>query len=179
MEKCTGVAPATGDPPTRPAAGNVGNTTDPATLESKPGENTVAPANTINQTDLPTTNAVVVPRDDTPPRDRGRALRITGIAVAGVGGVSGVVAVLFALKARREADLVAGQPAGTRWDDALVDHERDGQDAQTRARVFTIIGAAAVVTGGALWWYGRGRSRVSVDIALGVHAREVSVSCAF
>lgn len=177
MEKCAGVVPATGDAPTPPADANVRGTTDPIAPGASGNEST-------NPTFASTTTSVApldtpVTRADDTSRDRGRTFRIAGIAVAGAGGVSGVVGLLFAVSARREADVVEGQRAGTTWDDNLSGHQRDGRDAQTRARIFTIVGAAALVTGGALWWYGRGRSRVNLDVAIGGHASEVSVSCAF
>lgn len=174
MEKCAGVEAAASDPPAPPTNAN----TDPVTPSAQPGEGTADPANpNAAAVTSPTVNAPIAWSEET--RDRGRAFRITGIAVAGAGGVAGVVGVVFALRARHEADVVAGQPAGTIWNDTLGDHQRDGRNAQTRARVFTIIGAAAAVAGGVLWWYGRGQSRVNVDVALSGQASELSVSCVF
>ncbi len=175
MEKCAGVEAATSDP-----AGPPTNTSsDPVTPSAQPGEGTALQeqSNAAATSPSPMVNAPIAWSEET--RDRGRAFRITGIAVAGAGGVAGVVGVVFALRARHEADVVEGQPAGTIWNDTLSDHQRDGRNAQTRARVFTIIGAAAVVAGGVLWWYGRGQSRVNVDVALSGQASELSVSCVF
>lgn len=174
MEKCAGVEPATSDPPAPPTTAN----TDPVTPSATPGQGTADPENSTTAAEVsPTVNAPIAWSEET--RDRGRAFRITGIAVAGAGGVAGVVGVVFALRARHEADVVEGQPAGTIWNDTLGDHQRDGRNAQTRARVFTTIGAAAVVAGGVLWWYGRGQSRVNVDVAISGQASELSVSCGF
>jgi hypothetical protein len=114
-----------------------------------------------------------------PAAARGRILRIAGIATAIGGGGAGVVALVSGLEARRKANQVAGQPPGTRWDPALVEVERDGRAAQTRARIFAVVSVAAVAAGATLWWIGRSRSRARIDIAVTPRQGEVSLSCAF
>ena len=109
----------------------------------------------------------------------GRPYRIAGLAIVGVGGISTIAAVVSVFSARRHADEVSSQRAGTTWSSTLADTERAGQAAQTRSRVLGAIAVAAVVGGGALWWYGRRESRVAIDVAVSPHQTDVSVSCAF
>ncbi len=162
MEKCAGIEPATGDvddksePPPKPLP--------------TPAPNTALPS-------VPPSVANTSPIDRY--ADRGRTFRIVGLSVAGTGVAAGAVAVLFALRARDKADELGGQPAGTTWSDTHVEAERTGRTAQTRARVFGVIGIAAAITGGGLWWYGRTRSHVRLDVASSGAATEVTLSCAF
>lgn len=171
MEKCAGVEPATADTSSAPPDPVEPQRADPVAPPP------VAPA--VERTDAPMRDGGTM-RDGGMTRDDGTTLRIAGIVVAGGGVVFGVAAAVYALRARDKERTVESQAAGTTWSPALTETERAGRSAQTRARVFGVLGAAAVITGGVLWWLGHRRSntRIDVDVARGGEA-EVSLICAF
>lgn len=159
MEKCAGIEPATGESVVEPG---------PA-VQPQPQPAPVAPP------------APVV----TPPvhvdayADRGKPLRIAGIATVGAGILAGGLAVVFAASARDKSNAIADQPIGTRFDPDLVQTESDGRGAQTRARIFGIAGLAAVGAGGALWWFGHQRANVRIEASLAPRHSQVVLTCAF
>ncbi len=164
MAKCAGVQPA-------------GDTTPVVSPIVPPAPAPDAPA----PVQPPTPPAPVVttpPPMDAPDTHPGRTLRIAGIVVASAGGLASVVAVVSAFTARSDANDVSGQNRGTEWGDALARTERDGQSAQTRARVFGVLGVAAIVTGGVLWWRGR-QAGVNLDVAITPNQTALGLSCAF
>nr|MBA3501819.1 hypothetical protein [Deltaproteobacteria bacterium] len=111
--------------------------------------------------------------------DQGRTLRLSGLAVASAGGIAGIIAVVYAVRASEKADDIAGRPVGTMWTNELEQIEADGKSAQTRARIFGVIGALGIAGGAAVWWYGRTKSNVRVDVAVAPHETQVSLSCVF
>jgi hypothetical protein len=108
----------------------------------------------------------------------GKWLKIAGYATAGLGIASGTFAIVSAVKAGDEANIVAHSPRGTIWD-TVASHQHAGQEAQTRARVSGAIGIAAAVGGGVLWWLGHSRESARVDVAIVPGATEMSFSCVF
>jgi hypothetical protein len=163
MQKCAGVPPATGDttpvPPVTP-------------IEPVPPPAEPPPPVVQQPPPQPTT------RVDTY-EDRGRTYRITGIALAGAGVASGLIAAVFAVRANSKSSDIEGQRPGTQWNPSLDQTERDGKSAQTNARVFTAIGIGALVGGTALYFYGRSQSSVRVDVQLAPQQSQVSLSCVF
>lgn len=157
--KCAGAQPASA-PDTVPGPAPVSPSAEPLTSVSQP------------VTSVPSTV-------DSGPATPGRKYRIAGLAIVGVGGISTIASVVSVFSARSHADTVSTQRTGTTWSSRLADTERDGQGAQTRARVFGAVAVAAIVGGGALWWYGRSQSRVAIELAVAPDQTEVSVSCAF
>jgi hypothetical protein len=157
MQKCVGVEPSTGDSATPPTP-----TGDPTTDSPRPPP-------------PPRPEPIETP----PSRDLGKRLRLIGIVVAGTGGVAGVITLMSAITARDRARTVENQLDGTTWSKGLGDTQRSGQEAETRAQVFGVIGIAAVATGGLLWWFGHQRSRARVDVAITPTDAKVGLSCAF
>lgn len=155
MGKCAGVEPAT---------------TDTTTPPIKP----IEPIKPIASKPEPLRKPI-----DTGETDPGRKFRISGILIVGVGGAAGIVALVSAFQANRKADEISGTQPGTEWDATLMQTDRDGKSAQTRSRIFGVIGAVAAVGGGVLWVYGRGTSRVRVGAAVTPAHSEVRLSCAF
>ena len=153
MAKCAGIAPATGD--TTPTTG-----TPPVRVEPPPTTTSPGTPETVDV-------------------DQGRTLRLSGLAVAGAGGIAGIIAIVYAVRASEKADDVAGRPAGSMWSKELDQIQADGQSAQTRARIFGVISAIGIAGGAAVWWYGRTKSSVKVDVALAPHETHVSLTCAF
>jgi hypothetical protein len=158
MAKCAGIAPATGD-------------TTPTTIQPTRGGDQ-PPSTTVATTTDPG-------QRDTVEVDQGRTLRLSGLAIAGAGGVATIIAIVYAIRANEKADDIGGRPAGTQWTPELEQLQSDGESAQTRSRIFTAIGAVGLVGGAALWYYGHTKSNVNVDIALAPHETHVSVTCAF
>ena len=111
--------------------------------------------------------------------DQGKNLRIAGIAVAGAGVVAGIAATVFAFEARSKANEIESKPAGTPWDKTLQGTQSDGKSAQTNARIFAVIGVAAAATGAALWFYGRSKSAVQVDLSVTPQSTQVGLTCDF
>ena len=106
-------------------------------------------------------------------------MRLAGVVTTGVGGAAGIAAIVYGMRAREHAAAIAGQPAGTPWSDALIDEQRAGRSAQTRARVLGVVSVAAAIAGASLWWFGRHRAHVQLDVAITPDHGEASVSCAF
>jgi tetratricopeptide (TPR) repeat protein len=158
MAKCAGIAPATGD--TTPA-----NALPPIAVEPAPPTPTPAPA---------------TPPPDTVEVDQGRTLRYSGLAIGGAGAVAGIIAIVYAVRASEKADEIADRPIGTAWSKELDQVQADGQSAQTRARIFGVIGAVGLLGGAAVWYYGRTKSNIKVDVAVAPRGdAHVSLSCAF
>lgn len=163
MAKCAGVEPATGD--TTP-------TTSTTTVQSTPPLSVIepAPSSAVSMSTAPR---------DTVEVDEGRTLRLSGIAIAGAGGVAGVIAIVYAVRASKKADEVSGRPEGGPWTKELEQTQTDGQSAQTRARIFGVVSALGAIGGAALWYYGHTKSSVRVGVAVVPHETHVSLSCVF
>ncbi|MCE9580571.1 MAG: hypothetical protein K8W52_46050 [Deltaproteobacteria bacterium] len=137
----------------------------------EPAEGEAAPS--------PVTAPAPVALPPPPPAPRGPRFRLASAISVGVGGAAAVTAAIYGFRAHDNASTIASQPAGTPWSPALDDAQRAGHAAATRARLFGVIGAAAIVTGGTLWWLGHRHARVQVDVAITPGHGEASVSCAF
>lgn len=97
-------------------------------------------------------------RDDPPPRP-GRTWRVAGvvIAAAGVGalGWSGVEA----YRARAAASDLEGLEPGTPWSDEQQQRWDQGERSDERALILGVVGGAALVTGGVVYWLGHRKGR--------------------
>jgi tetratricopeptide (TPR) repeat protein len=126
------------DAEARPEADSAGRRVDAANAaSSKPAR----PA-------APTTPATVVTAKPIAAPPPGRGLRIGGIAAGGTGLVALGIGVAFGLKARSISDQVSNAD--------MYDKSRDAQGhaAQRNMYLFTGVGAAALVTGGVLYYLG-------------------------
>lgn len=102
----------------------------------------------------PPAAAIAVPKDEPATRNDGRRLRYAGIgsfAVAGVGLVSGVIFTLLKQKAERD---VESQTAKSVPYSEISGTMSDGQTYATLQWVGYGVGAAALVTGGVLYYLG-------------------------
>lgn len=90
--------------------------------------------------------------DDAPTSTRGRSLRVAGLASTGVGLLAIVGGVKYHLDARSLSD----EFSNVTWSPELEQRFQDaeGEDAERNARLLYGIGAAAVVTGGVLYYIG-------------------------
>lgn len=94
--------------------------------------------------------------------DRGRGLRIGGLAAGGVGVAALGGATFFALRGR---SLKAEQDDATVYDPGVV---ADGEVANRNAVICAAIGGAALATGGILYYLGTRRAREPRVVALPV-----------
>ncbi|HET7500143.1 MAG TPA: hypothetical protein VFK02_04045 [Kofleriaceae bacterium] len=86
---------------------------------------------------------------------RGRRLRIAGLASGGAGVVAIGIGVVFGLKARSLSNEASS------WDTFDRDRDAQGKADERNLFVFTGIGAAALVTGGVLYYLGHRAERTS------------------
>jgi hypothetical protein len=91
--------------------------------------------------------------------DSGKTLRYAGLGVAGAGILSIVVGTKFGLDARSISTTLSNHD--TPWTDNEVRLDKEGEDAGKKMLLFTGIGAAALVGGGLLYYFGRSKSEES------------------
>ena len=161
MSKCTGIAPATGDTTPEVSPTPIPTPTPPP-VEPPPPAPMPTPA-----------------QPDTVDTDQGRTWRLSGIAIASAGGVAGAIGIVYALRASDRADQISSKPVGTTWTKELEQIQSEGKTAQTRSRIFGVVGVLGLASGAALWWYGHTKSSVKVDLAIAPHQTEVSLTCVF
>lgn len=87
----------------------------------------------------------------------GRGLRVAGLATAGLGLVGVGLGVKLGLDASRIQDDLEGQPEGTPW--TFDDLYAEGEAASRNMWISYGVGAAALVTGGVLYYLGRSGGR--------------------
>ena len=124
------------DAEARPEADGADRRVDAANAESGKPAPSAAPTS-----EEATAKPTVAPRP-------GRGLRIGGFAAGGTGLVAIGIGVVFGLKARSISDEVSNA--------VMYDKSRDAQGhaAQRNMYIFTGVGAAALVTGGVLYYLG-------------------------
>ncbi len=87
------------------------------------------------------------------PPSPGRGLRLAGMVSAGAGLVAIGVGVKFGLDARGISDDIDAHTEGE-WPEELLARQADGEAAQRNMFILTGVGAAAIVAGGALYYFG-------------------------
>jgi hypothetical protein len=85
--------------------------------------------------------------------DRARIYTFGALGAVGVGAIAIGIGVKFGLDAQAAADEVSGHTGP--WTDALIARDHDGHEANTKMLVLTGVGAAAIATGGVLYWLAR------------------------
>ena len=97
----------------------------------------------------------------------GGTRRVLGLGIAGAGGVALAVGAVFGVQARN--DWTKAKDEGGCNDNGQcmlqrgVDLVNDARTKSLRANVALGVGAVAVITGGLLWWTGRGAGRAEDD----------------
>ncbi len=114
------------------------------------------PAKTVEQAPVVVVAPPVV--KETEPVDRGKSLRIAGIAVGGAGLVSLGVGIYFGFKAKDISDQITNHPMSEMWPDEIEDLEDRGQAHENKQIIFMIAGGALVAGGVALYFIGRSRT---------------------
>jgi tetratricopeptide (TPR) repeat protein len=95
----------------------------------------------------------------------GRGLRIAGLVTAGAGLVALGAALHYGIEARKASDAISDNDEG--WTDSLLDRYDEGEAAETRMFVLSGVGAAALVTGGVLYYLGRRAGQAEASVTVG------------
>lgn len=117
----------------------------------------------------------------TPPVEHpGATMKVAGLATAAVGGALVITGIIFGqMASSAESDLNALNMGGT-WTQENQDTYDSGERNNTIAIVSLVVGGAAVVTGGALYFLGRSKeSSTSVAIVPTRGGTSVSVGWSF
>jgi hypothetical protein len=96
--------------------------------------------------------------------DRARIYTFGALGAVGIGAIAIGVGVKFGLDAKAAADDVSAHTGP--WTDAVIARDRDGHDANTKMLVLTGVGAAAIATGGVLYWFARSEHRQAERIRI-------------
>jgi tetratricopeptide (TPR) repeat protein len=129
--------------------------TEPVTTEPV----TTEPVTTEPVTTDPSGGSISQPMP--PPQKGGGGMKIAGLGVAGVGVIGLGVGVMFGVKARSAASDAEAIEMGQPWRPEIEDR---GEKASKNAKLFLIIGSAAVVTGGVLYFLGAKKSKESSSV---------------
>lgn len=100
----------------------------------------------------------------------GQGLRYAGLGLAATGLVSIAVGVKFGLDAQSIASCLTNYPASCdeqfppgQWTDEALLLEQEGKDAEFKMLLFTSVGAAVIIGGGALYYLGEQKRADSAD----------------
>lgn len=159
-----------------PPVGTVNPEGDTATKPSSP---TTPPAATAPVVTTPPVERVE-PGIDSPAAKPGATMKMAGLATAGVGGALVITGIIFGrMASSAESDLNALNSGGT-WTQEQQDTYDSGERNNKIAIVSLVMGGAAVVTGGALYFLGRSKeSSTSVAIVPSKSGTSVAVGWSF
>jgi tetratricopeptide (TPR) repeat protein len=107
---------------------------------------------------------------------RGRGLRVAGLVTAGVGLVALGAALHYGIEARKASDAISDNEEA--WSRSLLDRYDEGESAETKMFVLSGAGAAALLTGGVLYYLGR-RAEASVGAVPATGGAQVTLSGRF
>lgn len=96
----------------------------------------------------------------------GKTLKIIGLSTAGLGLVGIGVGVMFGLKAQSKSDEVSSYEG--QWDESKSKLFDDGESAERLMFISTTVGAAAVITGGVLYYMGTRKDARADRLEVGV-----------
>jgi tetratricopeptide (TPR) repeat protein len=121
--------------------------------------------------------SISVTDDEQATRRSGRPLKFSGLAAAGVGLLTTAVGIKYAMDVGRLSNEIAG--TRDQWtSEDLVKFDK-GERASTRSFIFTGVGMAALVAGGALYYLGmrqdEGGTKERIGWAPSVSSRTVGV----
>ena len=134
---------------------------EPAGTGAPPAVEQDVPAPVGATTAMPALQPGGPDRTDTVGRP-GRSLRLTGIALGGVGLASVAVGGYFGLKMRGiRADAEADVEGGARQEELEVRYLEDGNDAARMANIGFAVGGALIVGGAVTYWLGYKKDRAA------------------
>ncbi|HEU5060154.1 MAG TPA: hypothetical protein VFU21_26665, partial [Kofleriaceae bacterium] len=87
-----------------------------------------------------------------PAPERGRGLRVAGLASAGVGLIALGAALHYGIVAKKASDAISENDEG--WSQSLLDRYDEGKSAETRMFILTGVGGFALATGAVLYYLG-------------------------
>jgi tetratricopeptide (TPR) repeat protein len=154
-------------------------------LEEKQSASSKPPSGPIEPGKPPETQPDKPPPDKppvvpAPPEEAhpGRGLKIGGLVAGGVGVVAIVAGVIFGTSAQSaQSDIEDAVRNGAIWTQDLADKASSGKTQAMLANVSFGIGAAAIITGGVLYYLGvRKDSNVQVTPEVETHAVRLSLT---
>ena len=107
---------------------------------------------------------------------RARIERFSALASGALAVVAAGVATKYALDARSAANDITNHQG--RWTDTILVRDADGRSAQTDARIFTTVSAAAAVSAGVLYLLSRRDDHAASELRLEVKPAGASISLA-
>ena len=128
----------------------------------------------------PPPRAIVAPAP--PPRrdDPGRGLKVAGLVTAAGGAVFLGTAAVLAVRSSSASDEVSQAFAMHQaWSPHLADVYADGQNQATAAWIVGAVGAAALATGGVLYYLGTRERPVTIVAGTARGGGSVGIRCAF
>jgi tetratricopeptide (TPR) repeat protein len=149
-------------------------------LQDAPPKETIPPENKEPLAPTPQMQTPPPQRRDTGEPGSGKTFELAGLITAGVGVALLGTGIVFGLSASSASDdLTKASQMGTPWSPALQQKYDDGQSAQTKATLFTILGGAAIVGGGVLYYLGWNKNNSSVALAPLPGGTAMVVTCRF
>jgi hypothetical protein len=103
---------------------------------------------------------------------------IAGVATAAFGLVSLGVGVYYGYEARSISNQITNHPAGEVWPDNIGELEARGERYESRQNKFLLVGGAALVTAGVLYFTGRADRRSETFVAPSVTSSGAGISFA-
>ena len=107
--------------------------------------------------------------------DPGKGLRYGGMGLAAAGVISIAIGVKFGLDAQNISSCLTNYPSdcdtnfpADQWTDEALLLEQEGESASQKMIIFTGLGAAALVAGGALYYLGNSKSAEAESTAVTV-----------
>jgi tetratricopeptide (TPR) repeat protein len=155
-------------PPPHPAA-PIGNLPPGPPGAPAPGPFAGAPPNPQDINPVSAPSGMPPPAEPTststsapPSAEHGRTLKLAGLVTGGVGVVSIVVGAVFGAQAKNAADKIEAAAARSEvYTPDLQSQDSRGRSAQAKEAVFLVIGAAAVVGGGVLYYLGARQQKMA------------------
>ena len=117
----------------------------------------------------PEPDIVVAPPPPAPtpaPLDRGKSMRIAGLAIGGAGLVGLAVGGYFGYKAKDLDNQISNHPMDEMWPDDIQQLEKDGQAYENKQIIFMIAGGAVLATGVVIYFIGRSRKSSAERVTL-------------
>ncbi len=97
-----------------------------------------------------------------PPASGGSGMKMVGVGVAAVGVVGVGIGVFFGMRARAATSDAEAIPMDAPWMPGIQER---GEKAEKNAKIFLVVGGAALVTGGVLYVLGAKKSKESSSVS--------------
>lgn len=111
-------------------------------------------------------------------QDPGRTMKLSGMAVGGVGVIAIGLGVVFGVKAQNATSIVNDHKMGDPWPNDILDIEARGQRDENLQIGLLVGGGAALVLGGALYYVGHSKKPAETAVTVRPTATPTSVGLA-